>query len=161
MITELLYLNLTRFQLDANLIVLLLTKCVGWVWRLCEGSLQGDPSSRSLKFGKVGALQFHIFFLESSDLFVCTSEKPLGTLKREGIHVLNTFQRAASPSSSSSRMAPIRQGEAGRLLLPPLFLPSVVLIDWSQKYKDQDKDVCSFLGGNPTCKDRYIDALMN
>lgn len=29
MITELLYLNLTRFQLDANLIVLLLTKCVG------------------------------------------------------------------------------------------------------------------------------------
>lgn len=29
MITELLYLNLTHFQLDVNLIVLLLTKCVG------------------------------------------------------------------------------------------------------------------------------------
>lgn len=62
MITELLHLNLTRFQLDANLIALLLTKCVGRVWRLCEGSLPGDPSSGSLKFGKVGALRFHIFF---------------------------------------------------------------------------------------------------
>lgn len=130
MITELLYLNLTHFQLHANLIVLLLTKCVGWVWRLCEGSWRADRHAVTREFGKVGAPECQIFF-ETRAVSVCSFERPLCARKREGINVGILHP---SPSSSSfPEVVPNRQREAGWLLLPPWFLG--LLTDHKKKKK--------------------------